>query len=82
MVSNTKPVHLFVIDNKDNRLEVFRPLFEWMRIRGYGKVNGEYFVVETTLNLNPSGHVELLFRLLQAEGRKRGCTYNFYLIKL
>ena len=70
--------NIFVVDNKDGRNEQFLPLFTAMKNAGYGKLEKNYFIINSGMRVQQDNKTMLTFALIQNEAIRRGFSYVMY----
>lgn len=71
-----------LILNTNNKLDILKDLFEKLSQKGFGKLKGEHFIVDTDVVVRPTNEVFSLFTRLQYEAEKDGFTKACYCLNI
>lgn len=70
---------MLLIQNKNNQLEEFKPLFETLSKGGYGKLTSGHFVVETKYKFTQvTDELRRIFNVLQHDAEQAGFKFNCF----
>lgn len=70
---------LRIIDNKEKRLDILRPLLDFLVSNQIAKFEKGLYIVKTELLCDPNrSREEFLFYSLQTDSRVKGFTYNCF----
>lgn len=72
-------ITIYQIENTKGRNEQFLPLFLDMKRQNIGKlIDKEYYIVESSLHINPVDRSSQTFSLIQQNINSRGFNYIMY----
>lgn len=69
---------IFVIDNREGRNEQFLPLFSHLKDSGQGKLEKNYYIVNSNIYMNQRDKISILFSSIQNQAMKRGFNMVMY----
>jgi len=69
---------IFVVDNKNGRNEQFLPLFTAMKNAGYGKLENNYYIINSTMQVQQNSEATLAFAMIQNAAIMKGFNYVMY----
>ena len=69
---------IFVVDNKNGRNKQFLPLFTAMKNAGYGKLENNYYIINSTMQVQQNSEATLAFAMIQNAAIMKGFNYVMY----
>jgi len=79
MIANN--IHIELILNYNNRLETLIPMFKSMAAQNYGKIEGDFFIINSNMNIHPNNKQETTFHLIQQHIQRKGIPVVCYSLK-
>ena len=70
--------NIFVVDNKNGRNKQFLPLFTAMKNAGYGKLENNYYIINSTMQVQQNSEATLAFAMIQNAAIMKGFNYVMY----
>lgn len=80
MITNNIHVEL-ILNYNNNRLEKLIPMFHSMANQNYGKIENNFFIINSNLNVNPNSKEEFLFHHIQKNAQFKGIPVVCYSLK-
>lgn len=77
----TNNIHVELILNYNNRLEKLIPMFHSMASQNYGKIENDFFIINSSLNVNANSKEEFLFHHIQRNAQFKGIPVVCYSLK-
>jgi len=78
---NIGQIHIRILENKDNRFDKFIHLFRSLTGDGYGKLEKNFFIIETSMILqNYRDEEQRIFSMIQSDGQRKGVIFNMFMI--
>ncbi len=77
----TNNIHVELILNYNNRLETLIPIFHSMANQNYGKIEGNFFIINSNMNIHPNNKQETTFHLIQQHVQRKGIPVVCYILK-
>lgn len=75
-------ITIYQITNEEGRNEQFLPIFSFFSQNNLGKlIDNQYFIIESSKNVNPNDKISHLFHFLQLKLNRDGIHYVMYLLK-
>lgn len=70
--------NIFVIDNREGRNEQFLPLFSHLYKSGQGKLEKNYYLVNSNVYMTNGDNISMLFTHIQNQAMRRGFNITMY----
>lgn len=74
-------VNIRIIDNRNKRLELIRPLLDYLANKNLAKKDNGLYIVNSSLMSRPITEAEHLFKVLQESSARSGFQFNCYNLK-
>lgn len=78
MATAVQGASIFVIDNREGRNEQFLPLFSHLYKSGQGKLEKNYYLVNSNVYMTNGDNISMLFTHIQNQAMRRGFNITMY----
>lgn len=71
-------VNIQIIDNRNKRLDIIKPLLDFLVSKKMAKNDNGLYIVQSSLVSRPITEAEQLFKILQEYSNRNGFQFNCY----